>query len=106
MLPSIRRATTLPLIFDSGIESGLDILRALALGADFVMLGKAWHYALGALVPLGPAHLTDILRKDLIANMGQLGLEKSQRLRRQNNRITAGLSFRAARALNGGETPI
>ena len=75
MLPSIRRATTLPLIFDSGIESGLDILRALALGADFVMLGKAWHYALGALGPLGPAHLTDILRKDLIANMGQLGLE-------------------------------
>ena len=75
MLPSIRRATTLPLVFDSGIESGLDILRALALGADFVMLGKAWHYALGALGPLGPAHLTDILRKDLIANMGQLGLE-------------------------------
>ena len=75
MLPNIRRATTLPLIFDSGIESGLDILRALALGADFVMLGKAWHYALGALGSLGPAHLTDILRKDLIANMGQLGLE-------------------------------
>ena len=52
-----------------------ETMRALALGADFVMLGKAWHYALGALGPLGPAHLTDILRKDLIANMGQLGLE-------------------------------
>lgn len=72
-LPDIRAATTLPLIFDSGIEGGLDILRALALGADFVMLGRAFHYALGALGPAGIDHLVDMLDKDLIANMGQLG---------------------------------
>ncbi|MDI3335478.1 alpha-hydroxy acid oxidase [Defluviimonas aestuarii] len=72
-LPQVRAATTLPVIFDSGIEGGLDILRALALGADFVMLGRAWHYALGALGAEGPAHLTDILAKDMAANMGQLG---------------------------------
>ncbi|QUJ75132.1 alpha-hydroxy-acid oxidizing protein [Sulfitobacter albidus] len=72
-LPEVRAATDLPLIFDSGIEGGLDILRALALGADFVMLGRAFHYALGALGAGGPAHLIDILRKDLVANMGQLG---------------------------------
>lgn len=72
-LPAIRKATNLPLVFDSGIESGLDILRALASGADFVMLGRAWHYALGALGAAGPDHLADILSKDLIANMGQLG---------------------------------
>ncbi|MEM6941985.1 MAG: alpha-hydroxy acid oxidase [Pseudomonadota bacterium] len=72
-LPAIRAATKLPLVFDSGVESGLDILRALALGADFIMLGRAWHFALGALGPKGPAHLVDILRKDLEANMGQLG---------------------------------
>ncbi len=40
-----------PLIYDSGIESGLDILRAIALGADFVMLGRAWHFALGGFGP-------------------------------------------------------
>ncbi len=72
-LPAIRRATGLPLIFDSGIEGGLDILRALALGADFVMMGRAWHHALAALGPVGPDHLVDLLRKDLEANMGQLG---------------------------------
>lgn len=72
-LPAIRAATTLPLLFDSGIEGGLDILRALALGADFVMLGRAFHYALGALGDAGPAHLIDMLEQDLIANMGQLG---------------------------------
>lgn len=72
-LPAIRAATDLPLIFDSGIEGGLDMLRAIALGADFVMMGRAWHFALGALGAQGPAHLTDMLRKDLLANMGQLG---------------------------------
>lgn len=72
-LPHIRAATTLPLVFDSGIEGGLDIIRALALGADFVMLGRAWHYALGALGEAGPAHLADMLAKDMASNMGQLG---------------------------------
>jgi len=72
-LPQVRAATRLPLIFDSGIEGGLDILRALALGADFVMLGRAFHYALGALGPRGIDHLIDILAKDMTANMGQIG---------------------------------
>jgi len=74
-LPAIRQATTLPLIVDSGFETGLDILRGLALGADFIMMGRPWHYALGALGNTGPAHMADILAKDLAANMGQLGLE-------------------------------
>lgn len=73
MLPSIRAATQLPLIFDSGVESGLDILRALALGADFVMLGRAFHFALGALGAHGPAHVIDLLARDMEANMGQIG---------------------------------
>jgi L-lactate dehydrogenase (cytochrome) len=72
-LPAIRAATDLPLIVDSGIDCGLDVLRALALGADFVMLGRAWHYALGALGAIGPAHLVDVLRADMIANMHQIG---------------------------------
>ena len=76
MLPAMRAATRLPIIFDSGVEGGLDILRALALGADFVMLGRAWHYALAALGAAGPDHLADMLRRDLEANMGQIGVER------------------------------
>ncbi len=72
-LPAIRAATRLPLILDSGIEGGLDILRALALGANFVMLGRAFPFALAALGAAGPAHLIDMLARDLRANMGQLG---------------------------------
>lgn len=73
VLPAIRSETKLPVIFDSGVEGGLDICRAVALGADFVMLGRAWHYALGALGAKGPDHLVDLLRRDLLANMGQMG---------------------------------
>ncbi|SFT81890.1 alpha-hydroxy acid oxidase [Sedimentitalea nanhaiensis] len=72
-LPDLRAATRLPLVFDSGIEGGLDILRALALGADFVMLGRTFHFALAALGATGPAHLIDMLCKDMQANMGQIG---------------------------------
>ncbi|WP_371036749.1 alpha-hydroxy acid oxidase [Rhodosalinus sp. FB01] len=72
-LPAIRAATTLPVILDGGVEGGLDMLRAIALGADFVMMGRPWHYAIAALGADGPTHLVDLLRKDLEANMGQLG---------------------------------
>ncbi len=87
VLPEIRTATDLPLIFDSGVEGGLDILRALALGADFVMFGRAFHFALAALGPKGPDHLIDILRKDLEANMGQMGLSTLAQIREQPCRL-------------------
>ena len=62
-----------PIIFDSGVESGLDVMRALALGADFVMLGRAWHYAVAALGDKGPAHLDHILTDGMTLNMAQIG---------------------------------
>ncbi|MDG1431582.1 MAG: alpha-hydroxy acid oxidase [Paracoccaceae bacterium] len=74
VLPDIRAATQLPIIFDSGAEGGLDILRAFALGADFVMMGRAWHIALAALGPQGILHFAEILAKDLAANLPQLGV--------------------------------
>ncbi len=73
-LPDIRAAIPdTPIVFDSGIMGGLDICRALALGADFVMTGRAFHYAVGALGEKGPAHLIDMLSADMISNMGQMG---------------------------------
>lgn len=72
-LRDVRGATGLPLIFDSGVTGGLDVMRALALGASFVMMGRPWHYALGALGPQGPAHWHDVLVKDMESNMAQIG---------------------------------
>ncbi|MEM7321055.1 MAG: alpha-hydroxy acid oxidase, partial [Pseudomonadota bacterium] len=78
-LPKIREAVgpDLPLIYDSGIVGGLDVLRALGKGADFVMIGRAFHYAVAAFGAKGVRHLVQILRADIQANMGQLGLEKT-----------------------------
>ena len=82
VLPAIRAASPdLPLIADGGVEGGLDILRLIARGADFVMLGRGWHQALGALGAAGAAHLDHILRDDMIANMHQLGCESPAALR-------------------------
>lgn len=76
-LPAIREALPdTPIVFDSGVNGGLDILRALALGADFVMLGRAFHYAVGALADKGPQHLIDMLTDDMESCMGQIGIER------------------------------
>jgi L-lactate dehydrogenase (cytochrome) len=77
VLPEIRAAAPeAQIIFDSGVEGGLDILRAIALGADFVMLGRAFHYGLGAFGPDGVRHAIHILKSDLESNMGQLGCDR------------------------------
>jgi len=74
-LPLIRAAAgpEMPIIFDSGVIGGLDIMRALALGADFVMLGRAWHYAVAAFAERGVDHLVHMLTDDMRLNMAQIG---------------------------------
>jgi L-lactate dehydrogenase (cytochrome) len=79
-LREVRGATGLPLIFDSGVTGGLDVMRALALGASFVMMGRPWHYALGALGAQGPAHWHDVLIKDMESNMAQIGAARLSEL--------------------------
>ncbi|MEM6897618.1 MAG: alpha-hydroxy acid oxidase [Pseudomonadota bacterium] len=74
MLPKMRAALPdAPILFDSGVATGMDVLRALALGADFVMLGRAWHYAVAAFGARGIDHLLHILTDDMKLNMAQIG---------------------------------
>ncbi|ATX66769.1 alpha-hydroxy acid oxidase [Roseinatronobacter bogoriensis] len=68
----------MPLIYDGGIETGLDVLRALAFGANFTMMGRGWHYALGALGAQGGSHLAQILRDDMASNMMQMGITRPE----------------------------
>jgi L-lactate dehydrogenase (cytochrome) len=63
-----------PLVFDSGVRSGEDILKALACGADLVMLGRPLLYALGADGARGLASLLDATVNELGVAMAQLGL--------------------------------
>ena len=82
-LPKIREAVgpDVPLIYDSGVNWGLDIMRARALGADFVMVGRAFQYAVAAFGAKGIDHLVHILKADITANMSQLGLEDLGQIR-------------------------
>ncbi len=60
-------------LLDSGVRSGLDVLRALVLGADFVLLGRPFFYGLAALGEQGAGHVVNILRDELVHAMRQHG---------------------------------
>lgn len=81
-LPKIREVVgpDVPLIYDSGVAWGLDVMRARALGAHFVMVGRAFQYAVAAFGARGIDHLLHILKADITANMSQLGVEQLDEL--------------------------
>lgn len=66
-LPTIADAVKndLKILVDSGIRNGLDIVRMLALGADAVMIGRAYIYALAAAGGQGVSHLLELLEKEM-----------------------------------------
>jgi isopentenyl diphosphate isomerase/L-lactate dehydrogenase-like FMN-dependent dehydrogenase len=75
-LPLIRKALgpEFPLIFDSGIRSGGDIVRALAFGADYVMIGRPLMYAIGADGAQGLRKIIEIIKEELSTTLGLVGL--------------------------------
>ena len=76
LLPLIRAAVGpgFPLLFDSGIRNGEDVVKALALGADFVMIGRPALFALGAEGAQGLNALLKCFATDIRVVMAQLGI--------------------------------
>lgn len=74
-LPAIADAVQgeLKILADSGVRSGLDVVRMLALGADGVLLGRAFVYALAAAGEQGVAHLLDLIASEMRVAMTLTG---------------------------------
>ena len=77
-LPAIADAVQgdLKILADSGIRTGLDVVRMLALGADSVLLGRAFVYALAAQGEAGVANLLDLIAKEMRVAMTLTGARR------------------------------
>ena len=95
VLPAIaaqvgRRAT---ILLDSGVRSGTDVVRALALGAHAAFAGKAFLWGLGALGAQGPKHVIDLLTDEARAALGQIGAHSPGEAREVVIRHPGALAF-------------
>jgi L-lactate dehydrogenase (cytochrome) len=74
-LPAVAEAVDgrLRVLVDSGIRSGLDVVRALALGADAAMIGRPFVYALAAGGQAGVADLLDLMEREMRVAMTLTG---------------------------------
>ena len=84
MLPEIKRAVgdRLTLLIDSGFRTGEDIVKAVALGADMVLLGRPFLFGVGALgTREGPERTVAILKEEIRTNLMLLGCKTLGELR-------------------------
>lgn len=74
-LPAVAAAVEgrIPVLLDGGVRRGTDIVKALALGATAVLIGRPYLYGLAAGGAAGVAHIQRILRKELRMAMALLG---------------------------------
>ena len=77
---------------DSGIRSGQDVLKALALGAKGVMIGRAWVYGLGAMGEKGVTQALEVIHKELDTSMALCGRRDVKTLDRDILLVPKGFS--------------
>jgi L-lactate dehydrogenase (cytochrome) len=65
----------LEVLFDGGIRSGMDVLKALALGAKGAMIGRAYAYGLGAMGEKGVTRALEIIHNELDVSMALCGIK-------------------------------
>src|SRR5215831_4940258 len=97
VLPAIARAVggRATVMLDSGVRSGLDVVRAVALGADAAFAGKAFLWGLGALGAEGPLHVIDLMIDEMRSAVGQLGGHRLNDLRKLDIRRENAIGFEA-----------
>jgi L-lactate dehydrogenase (cytochrome) len=84
-LPAIAEAvgSSIEVLFDGGIRSGQDVLRAIALGAHACLSGRAYIYGLGAGGEAGVARAIEIIRNELNVSMALTGINSIKEIDRR-----------------------
>lgn len=84
-LPAIADAVAgrVAVLADGGVRSGLDVVRMLSLGADFVLMGRAWAYALAARGQAGVAHVLKLIDAEMRVAMALTGCTSIDQLGEQ-----------------------
>ena len=84
-LPKIAAAvgSEIEVMFDGGVRTGQDVLRALALGARSCMIGRSYIYGLGAYGQAGVAKAIEILGKELDVTMALCGVNSVRNIDRR-----------------------
>jgi isopentenyl diphosphate isomerase/L-lactate dehydrogenase-like FMN-dependent dehydrogenase len=74
-LPEVAEAVKgrIPVLMDGGIRRGTDILKALALGAKAILIGRPYVWGLAAFGPVGVQRVVELLRAELVLSMGLAG---------------------------------
>ena len=70
----------LPVMMDSGIRRGNDVLKAMALGAKFVFVGRPFNYAASVAGETGVQHAINILSQEVMRNMALLGINRLEEM--------------------------
>jgi L-lactate dehydrogenase (cytochrome) len=82
-LPRVKEAAGgLTVMMDSGIRRGTDVLKAIALGADFVFIGRPFLYAATVAGDDGVAHAIKLLREEIDRDMALLGVASLREMTR------------------------
>ncbi|MFI5446922.1 alpha-hydroxy acid oxidase [Polaromonas sp. UC242_47] len=82
VLPGIVEAMgDLPVMMDSGIRRGNDVLKAMALGARFVFVGRPFNYAASVAGEAGVQHAIKLLSEEIMRNMALLGINRLEQIR-------------------------
>jgi L-lactate dehydrogenase (cytochrome) len=84
MLPAVvAEAGNMAVMMDSGIRRGTDVLKALALGAQFVFIGRPFLYAATIAGADGVRHAARLMREEIDRNMSMLGISTLAEMKRE-----------------------
>jgi len=80
---AVAEAGNMAIMVDGGIRRGTDVLKALALGAQFVFIGRPFLYAAAIAGPAGVHHAASVLKDEISRDMAMLGISALDDMKRE-----------------------